>query len=331
MRHAPGLSTHDRSGWPVICLDSGDLRVECLPGKGCDVLSVRPWDRPDVLWSTPWGVRPRGAVSGGGDDREVLMEQYAGGWQTMFPHLGAASTSYGVTWSMHGEAWLAPFDVVDSAVTATGAWLEAQTRLVRSPFRLRKRVEVDASTVTVTEEVIHEGGHDLEVRWGQHPAFSPALLGPRARVTSSATRIEVDPDRVTASADLRLGAVSEWPHAVGRDGYAVDLQQVPPVDARIDRMLYLTGFGDDGAWVRLDDPDAGVAVTLSWDAAVMPYAWYWFENCATPDFPWYAGVRTLALEPATSPPGGVPMLLSPGEQRVHAVRLEVTTHPPDER
>lgn len=333
MTAAPFVEMVDRLGWPLVRLGSGDLDVHCLPGRGCDVLSVRPWDGPELLFATPWGLRRRGAATGGGDDRTLLMEQYPGGWQTVFPNAGPAREAYGAPWGMHGEAWLAPFEVIGTGVTADGAWLEAETRLVRSPFRLRKRVAVDGASVTVTETVTNEGGQPVEVMWGQHPAFSAALLGPRAELSTSATRVVVDPDRDTPTTDLQPGAVSVWPYATGRGGGApVDLRPVPPASTTVDRLLYLTGFPDAGAWVRLADPDAGLAVALHWERTEMPHAWYWLESHATPDFPWYAGVRAFALEPATSwpaardagPPtvgGAVPV--AAGERRTHRVRLQV--------
>lgn len=341
MTSKPGIDVVERRGWALTRLASTQLTVQCLPDKGCDIVSIRPHGGPELLWETPWGLRRSGAATGGGDDRTLLMEQYPGGWQTAFPNAGPARLVHGVPWGMHGETWLAPFDVSATGVTEDGAWLEADTRLVRSPFRVRKRIEVRGATVLVTEEVTNEGGHPVDVMWSQHPAFSPALLGPRATVSTSARQVVVDPDRDTPTTDLRPGATSDWPHAIGRNGDRVDLRPIPGADTVVDRLLYLTSFPDDGddergsAWATITDPDAGRAVTLRWDPATMPHAWYWLESNATPGFPWYAGVRVLAIEPATSWPGareeptvraGGAMRLAAGERRTHQVTLEVS-HP----
>lgn len=300
----------ERRGWPVVRLESDSLRAEILPGKGGDVISLR-WLPADVevLWQTPWGLRERGAAAIGADSVARLMAAYPGGWQTVFPNGGDPVLEHGVEWGMHGEVWLTPFDweITDNSV-------EMGARLVHSPFRVRKRVALDRSRLTVTEQITNEGGSPIDVMWSQHPAFGAPLLSERATVTTNARSILVDDARDTPSSDLLRGGEGEWPHSPSPGG-TTDLSRLPAGNAGIDRMAYLTDFAGD-PWARLTNPDLGVQATLSWDGRSFPHAWYWLEAGGSDGFPWYSSAYVLAIEPATSYPG----------QGVHAVRTKTGTH-----
>src|SRR5690606_14905113 len=116
-----------------------------------------------------------------GSSEAVAMGHYAGGWSTLFPNAGAATTEHGVEWPMHGEVWLAPFDLE----RADGC-LEYRTVLVRSPFEFVRRIDLEGDRVTVTETARNLGSAAIDVIWNQHPAFGAPLLGPEARVRSTA-------------------------------------------------------------------------------------------------------------------------------------------------
>jgi hypothetical protein len=76
-----------------------------------------------------------------------------------------------------------------------------------------------------------------------------------------------------------------------------------------------------------------VAVALSWDKAVFPCAWLWFDFGAVNDPPWNGRTRLIALEPNTTRFGwglaeakrnGAHLLtLQPGEPVTATVRLHV--------
>ncbi len=307
------------------------VEVDVLPGKGGDILSAtwQPLDA-DVLWQSPWGLRQHGAVATGGDSVTALMESYPGGWQTVFPNGGDAVVEHGVEWGMHGEAWLAPWDW-----TVGDASVELTTRLVRSPFALRKVVALDGATLTITETATNVGGVPVEAMWSHHPAFGAPLLGAGARLETAARTVIVDDARDMPAGDLLVGGRGSWPHAPSRAGGAVDLRALPGSDDVADRFLYLTDF--DRGWAAISNPGLGLRAELEWDLATMPHAWLWLEAHATPTFPWYAAAYVLGIEPASSFPGqgvaaargagGPPLLFTPGQSRTATVSLRLSLEP----
>lgn len=301
----PSVSTY--RGWEIVHLTSDVLGVDVVPGKGGDVTSVR-W-RPldvDVMWRTRWGLRPRGEHVTTGSSEALLMQAYPGGWQTVFPNAGAPSQEHGVEWGMHGEAWLASYDW-----TATGpAAVELRTDLVRSPFSIVKRVEVDGPAVTVTETVRNDGAEPVEVMWSHHPAFGAPLVGPATRVETAARTVWLDPTTPAA-----------WPG----DG----LDRVPAPGSGVSRLAFLDGFAEGRAGIVNDE--LGLRADLTWDTSLMPHAWYWLEAGGRAGFPWYSDAYVLALEPATSWPDagvagvrsttGTQVAVAPGEERTATVTL----------
>jgi hypothetical protein len=46
----------------------------------------------------------------------------------------------------------------------------------------------------------------------------------------------------------------------------------------------------------------GVRFRVEWDAATMPYLWYWQEYGASEGYPWYGRHYNIGLEPFSSYP-----------------------------
>lgn len=202
-----------RAGWEIVTLRSADAEVDVLPGKGGDILSARRRaDGLDFLWSSPWGLRARGAPSAATDSEGRLMEAYPGGWQTVFPNGGDAARTQNTTWGMHGEVWLTPFDWdVDAAATT----IEMRADLVHSPFRIFKRVALDGPRVSVAETITNRGGHPVDVMWSHHPAFGAPFLSPDCVIEAAATRVTVD-SSLTACISAAHGSRRPRPGAPAR-------------------------------------------------------------------------------------------------------------------
>lgn len=315
-------------GWEVVRLVSDGAEVDVLPGKGGDILSVRRRsDGTDVLWSTPWGLRARGAVPTAADPLTTFIENYPGGWQTLFPNGGSPTPEQGTELNFHGEATSVPWDwkQVDSP---HGVAISLDTCLVRSPFRLHRRIELAGDTVTVTESFTNESLTAQEAMWSHHPAFGAPFLDDSCVLETGAQTFAADDGYDTAHNDLAPGVASTWPLVKGKDGATVDLSRAPSSNARLDRFGYLLDFTEP--WYTLTNPGLDLRVTVRWDGAAFPYAWFWCEAAGSEGFPWHQRAYVLAVEPAASYPGaglqvardaGRVVTFAPGETRTAFVSL----------
>ena len=70
-------------------------------------------------------------------------------------------------------------------------------------------------------------------------------------------------------------------------------------DGRMASLAYLDDF--ESPWIALRRLDDAIAVVLSWDGAMFPTAWLWFELAGTSDVPWDGRTHLVGLEPNTTP------------------------------
>ena len=128
------LDERHARGWDVLRLSTDALTVEIIPGLGGTVTSAtRRADGAALLWSPPWGLRPRGSRSLPGTPEAQMIDSLAGGWQTLFPNGGDSVFVHGVDWGYDGEArqtWM-DWEFTGSSVRMTG-------RLIRAPFEITK-------------------------------------------------------------------------------------------------------------------------------------------------------------------------------------------------
>lgn len=327
MNGAGGVQALHRAGWEIVRLQTDDVEVDVVPGKGGDLVALR-WRALDldVLWPTPWGLRQRGVAPVASDSTARWLEQYPGGWQTIFPNGGDPADIGGVQQPFHGEACQVPWSWRE--VSAGDAAVELRTRLFLSPFTLQRRLSLAGATLSVEETVINVGAVPLGVMWAHHPAFGPPFLSGDCTLECGATWFEADDARTAEHAELRPGARTRWPEATRHDGIAVDLSRIPADDARTERMGYLGGF--ERGWAAITNHVLGLRVALRWDESVMPYAWHWLDVHGTTSHPWFGQAHVLAIEPATSYPvqgaqvaqnRGTLFEIGAGEERV--VRIEV--------
>jgi galactose mutarotase-like enzyme len=329
-----GPQLRDVRGWEVVSIESADLAVDVVPGKGGDITSVR-WLAEDVelMWQAPWGLRHRGAPFVPGNTEATLMDAYPGGWQTVFPNAGDAVEEHGVLWGMHGEAWLAAYDWEPTGP----AEVTLRTRLVRSPFEIERRVAVAGTDLVVTETVRNAGGVPVDAAWGHHVAFGQPFLDGSCRLDTPGATVVVDDERDGTASDLVKGARFGWPVGPDRAGGSVDLRDVPGPDPTrpVERLYYLVDLATGE--VSLTNQRLGVRAALTWDTSVMPHTWMWYEMHAGAGFPWYQGVYVLGIEPHSSYPGqglhairrktGTQLRFEPGEARTATTTLAVTRVP----
>ncbi|HEX2911559.1 MAG TPA: aldose 1-epimerase [Chloroflexia bacterium] len=288
----------------AIRLENEFLSATVLVDKGADIyqLIYKPQNM-DVLWKSPWGLRP--AVNNYPStfrSEHAWLEVYEGGWQEIFPNGGDACDYRGVELNFHGEASLSVWDYWIVQSRGAKAEIYLSTRLRRSPFRLERRMSVEAGkpTLSIQEKITNEGGESLEFMWGHHPAFGAPFLGPDCRVDTGASTLVAD-DRFDGPANpLQPGQSYAWPQAT-REGQSADLSLVPGKDSPRHTLAYLSGFDADG-WYGITNTRLGFGVGLVWPTSIFPHAWFWQEMHASSGFPWYKSAYVMALEPFSSFP-----------------------------
>jgi hypothetical protein len=89
-----------------------------------------------------------------------------------------------------------------------------------------------------------------------------------------------------------------------KDG-PLDVSLIPGEDTPHGLMVFLGEFTDQRAWYAIRNQGDGSRVEFSWDRSDFPYAWLWKElHCHTYGT-MYGEVYAVAIEPATSWPGGL--------------------------
>jgi hypothetical protein len=313
-----------RGPWSALELESDELTVTVLPGKGCDILEVI--DRRsgiDVMMRAPWGYG-RPPVTGT-TSAERWIESYSGGWQVLLPNGGDAANEHGVEWGFHGEAGTIPWRVDERA--RESARLSAS--LITAPLELERELRVSGRTFELVERVRNAAAEPIDVMWGHHPAFGAPLIEPGAIISPRCGSFVAD-ERAPGAA-LEPGARSTWPHAALAAGGTVDLSVIPPLDEPRSVLGYLTDF--EAGEYTIANARIGLSATLRWPLELFPHAWFWQELHGLPDFPWYRRMYTQAVEPGTTYPahgiaeararGGVPLTIAGGETREARLELEL--------
>lgn len=282
-----------------LTLSNAHLKVTVLAGKGADIYSlVDSRTGVDVLWKSPWGLRPC-SWQGSATSQGRWLEAYPGGWQLLLPNGGDECGQYGATWGFHGEAALVPWEV--TAASPTSATLE--TMLFSAPLRVVRDLSLDGPVLRVHEVVSNLAAEDVEVMWSHHPAFGAPFLE-QGCVLSAGCRSVVADDREPGTL---LTAASEhaWPVVEASDGGQVDLRLLPGPEERRSVLAYLTDFR--AGWFAITNPRLRLGVGLRWPLEVFPCAWLWQEahasTGASTGWPWWARTYVVAVEPASTFPG----------------------------
>jgi hypothetical protein len=311
-----------RGPWAALELESDELAITVLPGKGCDILeAIDRHSGVDVLARAPWGYGRLPVTWTNSAER--FIEAYSGGWQVLLPNGGDAADEHGVEWGFHGEAGLIPWRI--DARERSSARLS--TSLITAPLELERELRVAGRSFSLVERVQNASDEAIDVMWGHHPAFGAPLIEPGTTIAPRCRSFVAD-DRAPG-AGLAPGIRSAWPHAELEAGGTIDLSVIPPLDAPRSVLGYLTDF-EVGEYT-IANARIGLSATLRWPHELFPHAWFWQELHGLPDFPWYRRMYAQAVEPGTTYPaqgivrarerGGVPLTLAAGETR--EARLEL--------
>jgi galactose mutarotase-like enzyme len=268
--------------------------VTLEPSHGMTITSIsRIGEWQNILWERP-DLQPRNLTRSLGPAGERSIESLhtnlLGGWFELSPHTGLPGEIDGKQTMLHGEAARLPWNIVAS----TPSSVEAQTRCVRYPLDLTRRICVEREAVVVESSIANTSNYSQQVAHGEHPCFS------RNRFAGGAIKAGIRSARVLSALDsghasLRSGEF-EWPMAIGVGGQQVDVSRLPATSDRShDHILLelaapaITVHGADG-----------LECTLQIDLEKHPYALYW-RNFKALSAPSVGTWDVFALEPQSVP------------------------------
>src|SRR5260221_8696753 len=202
-------------GINAITLTTPQLVVTVLSNKGADIYSLvhRPTGI-DVLWKSPIGLRAPGQGHLSTDSSTAWHEMYEGGWQEILPNGGDACQYRGVELNYHGESTTLPWQVEIIREDDSGLIVEFSVRLFRSPFHVRRRMILDAtsSALCLEETVTNWGSETIEFMWGHHPAMGAPFLSGETRLDTSARTVLVASNYDPPLNKLVPNTRGTWPH-----------------------------------------------------------------------------------------------------------------------
>jgi hypothetical protein len=300
------------NGWDAIVLENEALRVTVLPAKGAEIASlVDRASGTELLFTAPWGLQPPGSPPREGSDGAPFLENYAGGWQELFPTAGDPCEYRGRSLPFHGEV-----------ATAAWEWRELDAGLTLgvdcpvSPLRVERHMHLDGGTLRIDQTAISRSDEPEGFVWGHHLVLGAPLVAAGARFLTPARTIVTIPEMWEETARLEPGQRSSWPHARLRDGAEVDLSVVPGPDADSHDDVYLTDL--DGGWAEVANDALDLRFRLEWDAAVFRWIISWQPYGGARAMP-LAGAYALGVEPwvsggnlADAAAAGEALVLEPG-------------------
>ena len=308
-------------------LENDVLSTTIIVDKGADIyrLVYKPRDI-DILWKAPWAINESARDFRSSFATEsAWLEAYAGGWQVLFPNAGFANTYKSAALCYHGEASMKAWDYEILYATASAAEIKMQTRLLRSPYTIQRRMKVESGSpvLHIHERVTNHAGEAMDCTWGHHPAYGAPFISEHCRIDIGTATFVADDLYTGFSNPLDRNESYLWPMAGD-----VDMSMVPGPETARDTLAYFQDF--DAGWYSITNSELNLGVGLVWDASIFPYAWFWQELNSSPGFPFYKCSYVMAIEPASSIPGqglstvmqktGSHLSLEPGESKEIAIK-----------
>jgi Domain of unknown function (DUF4432) len=321
------LSRGDRLGWETLTLENEVLRVTVLPGKGADIVELARIDSGvNALFEAPWGLQPPGSPPREGSGGHAFLENYEGGWQSLFPNAGDPCSYAGETIPFHGEVATLPWDVLDAEASGDGVTVRMAVRCRHTPFTLERTLLLPAGSdvLEVTETATNESSSEAPLVWGHHVVVGPPFLEAGCVLQAPVRTIATIPELWEETARLEPGRRSDWPNALLRTGGTVDLREVPGPEAGSHDDVYLTDL--DAGWVAVENHRLGLVFRLDFDESLFRWLISWQAYGGAEAMP-LAGSYALGIEPWTTRlpleqavAAGDAVAVAPGERLTTTVR-----------
>ncbi|MBM3932909.1 MAG: DUF4432 family protein [SAR202 cluster bacterium] len=289
-------------GLKTAVIENELIRVVVLVDKGADIYQFvhKPSD-VDFMWRSPWGVRdPRKFVPTSGAPNGLWLDQYEGGWQSVFPGGGYYSVYNGADLGIHAEANLAPWDCQVLEDTPEKASIKFWIRTARTPFYFEKTLTVrsGAPVLEIEQSLTNEGEEEVHASWGEHIALGPPFLSEDCVIDIAGGLLCNQETDSHPHNRLKGGAKGPWPMVEGKYGAMIDLSRIPPKSQRVHDMSYITQMPE--GWYAVTNQRLGVGFGISYPVDLFKYLWFWQEMGGGFGYPWWGRTYNIGLEPFTS-------------------------------
>jgi len=192
------------------------------------------------------------------------------------------------------------------------------------PYRFRKGVRLEGSTVVLGYEIMNMGAKEFGFLWSAHPLLA---VEPKCRIVLPE---EVSQLFVNWSCEDRLGKFGDscgWPIAVAKDGEKVDLAELRDKSARTADKLFTSRLAS--GYCAVQYPRTMEEIVFEFDPRFVPYLGIWICQGGWPS-PNNAHF-TVALEPCTGYPDSLREamhrrtcdVLQPGQEKIWELRLKI--------
>ncbi|MFC5467232.1 hypothetical protein ACFPPD_00775 [Cohnella suwonensis] len=275
-------SVYEEQGYLGVLGENERLAVRIVPARGGKIVSLVD-KRTEREWihrtERPWEPLRYGMNWGEGD---------RGGWDEMFPTIDACPCPdepwRDESFPDHGEVWCMPWR---HAIEEDGLRLEVEG--VRVPYRLSKKVYLDAAGLRIEYRLSNPTPHSFSYLWAAHPLLR---VSPGMRLLTEPERGRI---QVAYSHRNRLGeplTFASYPEASAADGKSVvDLSVLESAESRAAEKYYFADPLREG-YAAVADPDAHEALAFRFSPEDTPYLAIWAHYGGFDDY-------TFAVEPAS--------------------------------
>lgn len=292
------------NGIRAVSIENSLIRIGILLDKGADIYEFiyKPKDI-DFMWRSYQGLRNSHYHSAVGSENGNFMDYYEGGWQELFPNIGRRCEYKGVSYGMHGEVSLMPWDMQILRDEVESVSIKLSVRTARTPYYLEKILTLNENELTLhtQETVTNEGLEEMQFTWGHHPALGGNFLDEHCEIILEGTpKVKAIDADLGETSPLSPNAKGVWPKVKAKEGNTVDLSKVPSPDSKTYMEFAL--YDLETPYYEVKNKRLNVGFGMKWDKEIYPNIWVWQMFGGGQGYPFYGRAYTLALEPWSSIP-----------------------------
>lgn len=288
-------------GHEVVVMENAWVRLMVSLTRGAEILEFRDKvSDEDLLWhGHPDIVANRGGIQSTSSPSGVFLENFAGGWQEVFPTGGDPTSYKGASFGQHGEVALLPWRMAILEDSPAVLVVEFSIALRRMPLALSRTIEIraDQPKVVLRGKATNRSDERLPFMWGHHISIGGAWAASGVEMEVATGERMTVPDYDWPGYRWQKGDY-QWPNVLRSDGVKEDATVLSDDDGSQGHLIF--GPMAEGR-VSLVSAELGRRVSFEWPVEVFPYAWCWFVYGGGEGWPLWKQHRLITVEPFTSP------------------------------